>query len=395
MRRTTLFLALCLLTGCQNTRETDVPDKRTPEKVHERNPGGITRDLVCAAVSPDGKRVVTGDSDGYVTLWDAGVEQPAVAPGSEFEKGLWSTRIVERDHGNQNGPLAVAFDDSGKLVFAVNRDGLVLALDRATGNKLRSFMVAEHQKDESSGKAHADLSVALFLPGGKRLVTSHNLSLKVWDLATGNCDKVIPLGERHSSADLIAAHPSGGRVLMRQRGCDNQKNRNYEEVVEWDLSTGRATPLVGGDRTERFRQGGYLAHGQKLWCIDEDGLATWDLTSRKKTKQPGLANDPVWIAFSPDGRRLAAVESGARHRRTTLHDPASGRAVEQKAQRELPAGHLQFFPDGRRLLVFGGRENAPERSDCDNRVLLVWDCEKERLLTLAAPVGEREARDKK
>ena len=90
--------------------------------------------------------------------------------------------------------------------------------------------------------------------------------------------------------------------------------------------------------------------GQRIAVAAHDGLSLWSLQNDKPTQ---LWYQPhIWIsvAFSPDGRQLAASFGST----PGIHGVAIfDEAGENKAQWELPAAptDLAFAPDGRHLLT--------------------------------------------
>lgn len=174
---------------------------------------GFEQGVFAVAMSPDGRRLVTGGQDGSVRLWNVpaikagattrigidksnklsghGITVECLAysrDGKRFASGSWDNTAKLYDEtgkdiavlkGHNRGVMAMAFaPDSATLAtvsgdHASNVSGEVRLWDTADG-KERGFV----------GK-HADLAVGVAFAGdGKRLVTTgRDRVLRIWDIA--------------------------------------------------------------------------------------------------------------------------------------------------------------------------------------------------------------------
>jgi WD40 repeat protein/transcriptional regulator with XRE-family HTH domain len=111
-----------------------------------------------SALSPDGKRLVTGGESGATRVWDAstGQELFRLNPPSITTYG-------------------VAFSPDGKRVATADADHMARMWDAATGQEL--FTLQGHT---------STVTQVAFAPDGKRLMSASNdRTVKVWDVATG------------------------------------------------------------------------------------------------------------------------------------------------------------------------------------------------------------------
>ena len=407
------FGCLCLILLAAGCRQAPEPGPEVAPDPEGEPP--IIRQVLCAAVSADGRQILTAETGetwagvkhaAFVTLWDASVEQPAVPPAqpSADPPGvIWSASLAEQGEEDlaRTTLHGVAFDAAGRLVYAIGPTGRVWALDRATGRRVSSFLPGEVHDipREEPGGRHVDADSGLFLPGGKHFVSSNGERLEVWDLETGKSVRTINTAgteARGYTGELLAARPDGARVLARHAWHDSATR---ERLIEWDWRTGKITATLGGTNQERI-YAGYLPDRDGLWCwsLETHGLSFWDLrTGKEKAALPGLKGANARLAVAPDGARIAS-DNWDRERRlgqTRVHDPVSGQVVKPKTRRQPPEGNPLFFPDGRRLLIYGRPQGFWEKKErrrakaLDERRLLVWDCQTERLTTLASPRGMR------
>jgi len=152
------------------------------------------------AVSPDGKRIVSGSVDKTVKLWDA-------ATGAE----LMTLR------GHEGEINSVAFSQDGKRIVSGSEDKTIKIWDAATGTELRTL------------RGHSDnvWSVA-FSQDGKRIVSgSGDRTIKIWDAAIG--EELITLRGHRNWVIPVAFSPDGKRII-------SGSGDNTFKV--WDSATG-------------------------------------------------------------------------------------------------------------------------------------------------------------
>ena len=123
------------------------------------DPGGAGVNDI--ALSPDGKIVAVGDSDGDVYLWEA------------TDGGLSRTDTLQAAIGG--GINGVAFSPDGKIVAAGDSGGSIRLWDVATGRSIGSPL--------NAGPA---VNAVAFSPDGKIVAAGDSGgSIRLWDVATG------------------------------------------------------------------------------------------------------------------------------------------------------------------------------------------------------------------
>jgi WD40 repeat protein len=206
------------------------------------------------------------------------------------------------------------------------------------------------RKELFSFKGHtAALRSVAFSPDGDRLVsTANDNTVRIWDLKTGSWGQE---GTTLVGSPLAAVifSPDGRYVSA----CSDKL------VQVWDLHSHSPMPVFRLDgHTASVVCAAFSLDGQHLASGSFDGeVKVWDFASaREKTTLP-LGGRVYSLAFSPDGRRLAAVSAGG---------PAGCVLkiwdLQTRESFALPgqAISLAFSRDGRKLV--GGGED-----------IIVWD----------------------
>ncbi len=351
------------------------------------------------ALSPDGRTLATGSSDG-VELWDvetgtqraamsmAGGIEAAVAFSpdgrtlaagewwSDFTVQLWDVETATRiatfaDHKDRVN--SVSFSPDGSTVASASHDHTVRLWDVATKSIVNTFegheswvfsvdfspdgaLLASASNniklwEVGTGKATTfsprDVSTALsgsvaFAPDGRTLATGSEGGVAIWEVATGNA---VTLASGHGGSGAVALSPDGTRLAAAA---------NYDEIHLWDVATGRVTATLRGhtgrlNSVEFSPDGATLASGAsdqtiKLWDVATGAeIATLETTGRR-----------AWVGavtFSWDGTMIA---SGHGNGTARVWDLATGEPVAT-----LEGGHVQAIgsvalsPDGSRLATGG------------------------------------------
>jgi WD40 repeat protein len=206
-------------------------------------------------------------------------------------------RVAPHNVQRIEGPLekemtAVAFSPDGKTLASVSTDKTVKLWNVATGKKLATL--PEHQGLVDS---------VAFTPDGKALVLGSGAKvIEIWSVA--NASAIANL-EGHTGNVRGLAFSPNGRILA---------TAGDRTIRLWDVATWQAiTTLEGhgmGARAIAFRPDGkVLASGgadgtARLWEAPE-----WKPRATIEMAKEGGKNKVLSLAFSPDLRKLAVVES--------------------------------------------------------------------------------------
>ncbi|MCX5831616.1 MAG: caspase family protein [Deltaproteobacteria bacterium] len=158
--------------------------------------------------SPDGKHVLTGDSEGQMDLWDTllgksvrravviekkFLDPPrnvwsvsfssdgeyALSGGQDNSVILWNAKNLTQikkfiGHTGMNGISSVVFSPDGKYALSAGSDSKVKIWDLASGTDWKVF--AGHTGMGASAK---------FSPDGKHVISAGDASIRIWNVSTG------------------------------------------------------------------------------------------------------------------------------------------------------------------------------------------------------------------
>jgi WD40 repeat protein len=302
--------------------------------------------------APDGKHLAT--ADGQAHLWEAGTPEPVAA----FEKLNWPA-------------VTVAFSPDGKRLAAFG------GTPGAWGVKVWDL---SENKEVFAAPTEFCGAIA-FLPGGKRLaLASSKTGLSICDLESGKSE-VSALGEFFTSAFT----PDGTRLVF---------SRQRNEVVIWDVAAGKqiATFRHGLAPTFAFRP-----DGKVVACIVNVGVTLFDATTGQEVASyAGFGAEGRVVAYSPDGQWLAAAAHTGGGGGTPIKGvvkawPTAARpAFLAVDHTDGSVNALAFSPDGRRLAAAHGGRDLVVRDGSDGRPLLRFKGHAETPRALAwSPDGKR------
>jgi WD40 repeat protein/class 3 adenylate cyclase/tRNA A-37 threonylcarbamoyl transferase component Bud32 len=353
------------------------------------------------ALTADGRSLLTASAEGELAWWDldrrqkrkpfeiaGGFHAFALSPdGLRVAIGLEDgiqlidvrTGAVRAARGAlASTPYSLLFSPDGETVVSTSRDGAVILWD------------ADALAPRETLRGHAgSVRMPAFSPDGETLYTSSDDgNVIAWDLA----------GNRRLKRPFTFAHNRGGQSLDRRPGTFSPDGRliavglNGGGIGLWDANslTRSGAPLLetgAGEVTAlAFSPDGRMLAAVTAPRLGYVGHATlWDVESRSLRWGPFyLGGIGIGVSFSADGTMLAT----ASWRGVMLWDVATGDALGYVGKLkpaplggsdENPADAVAFSPTAPLLAVARG-----PRAE-------VWDAERRALITtLETEAGEQE-----
>jgi WD40 repeat protein len=300
--------------------------------VHAWDPAGgkLLRRVPLAAnagrgftLTADGKALVVACADGSVRYVDptTGAEQRAL-------QGV--------DPNMVNG-LSLSAD--GETLVAIHASGAVVVWSAAAGT-------TRFKVQGAGGTA-----LAAVLPDGKHLVMAKpDHTLHLVDAVTGKDVRAFEMGA------ALPGSPALRQRVQRMAVSADGKLLAYggfdRTITLCSVETGKVVGRI--ENPSAVTQGLAFAPGGRLLALGcYPGARVYGVASGKELRHLDAAPPAscAFLAFSPDGKTLAAVSQDGALR---LWDVIEGRELNPPVGHARNVQHLVFLGDGKRLVSFGG-----------------------------------------
>jgi WD40 repeat protein len=314
----------------RNVRSWDVTSLQAaakPAPANEDSVGAVRKysghrgPIRSVAVSPDGKRVLTGAFNGELFLWDAD-----------------SGAIIKQFEGHQSTVACVAFAPDGRYAASaasMNNDPTVRLWDLQTLSPVRQFPL------------QVTRSIAFSRDGHWLAAGSGTQQFGVWDLKTSIGQVYKEGGQLHVPQIWgLAFLADNRRVLM---GCPDKTLRIWEitstamtEKTSWQ--TGHTAPVsciaVSPD-------------GKKALSGSHDGtVKVWNLQNNRLLRTIALGGGPIHaLAFTPDGHRALVGTVATQNAAVRIIDVDAGSVGRAFTDTGGTVESLAVAPNGRHAFL--------------------------------------------
>ncbi len=322
--------------------------------------------IVAVAFSPDGHYLATlSGREGVARVWDAGSLEPVTPP-------LRQAGIASSLRFSPDGRLIVTAGSSTALHELESRAWDLTGPAPGAGRSLSGRWYT------ADGRLVLSADSKTSYPPGK---TINEVSLQLVERASGKPATTLVPWEAGFVAVLQAALSADGRRLVTVLLPD-WSTPNVRTVRTWDF---RTNPPVVTDlkHTEPVAFVAVASDGQRTATVGgsdhfhPSAVWLWDLST--KEGKP-LAIDPnrntLFVAFSPDGRRLLSVQDGLVQLWNAASGAAKGRPLESPRPPDRKATSINWvsgrrmqpwgaFADGGRIVLVSVGESAVHRLDAE------------------------------
>jgi WD40 repeat protein len=286
--------------------------------------------VISFALSPDGKRVVSGGWDRTIKIWDLadGIELVTINLGDRnaYLDALYHGDVEGLRQARLSLAWSVAFSLDGKQIASGHASGEIKIWDVATGKQLKTL---EGHRDEVDSIA--------FSPDGKLMATVAS-EVKLWD--TTNWTELMSLSDPETGMESCVTFSQDGKRIASAGGWDGQ-------IKVWDTLTGQRIWSIRGYYYWAYSVS-FSPDGKLLASGGDNHVKLWDATTGSNVMTLRGHDATVYsVSFSPDGKYVA---SGGYDNMIRIWDIATGETVIILRGHEHIVEGVLFAPDGKHLV---------------------------------------------
>jgi WD40 repeat protein len=237
--------------------------------------------VISIALSPDGKRVVSGSWDGVVRLWD-----------------IDTCKVIKKWMGHGNGVGSVCWSRDGGRVLSGSQDGTVKQWEEGILKPIENILTSIETRYERVWAVVYSPDTTLIATGGldgPRTEKFFESSVKIWDAKTG---KLVVTLKGHTDAVRCLAWTKDGKTLI---------SGSYDfSIRTWNTTNWEQTAVL--EHTGFVFAIAISPNGHFLASVSGDKTARlWNLENAQLISSPGIqhAEQVNCVSFSADGKRLA------------------------------------------------------------------------------------------
>jgi len=289
---------------------------------------GNSSPVYALAVSPDGKRVLSGSSGSMLSHWDVSTGRLI----NTFEKLLFTDeKLLTDDTYWMEWMDSIAFLPNGKLALSVRKnhrgETLIALWEVSSGRVIRTLReVVETVALSPDGKLMLSnyygkdfmklwdmslvreietfLETVAFSPDGKLALSgSGDGTIKLWQVSSGRELKTFQGHSDNSQIDAVAFSPDGKLAL----------SGSMDGTLKlWEVSSGREIRTCKGHSSGinavAFSPDGKLA----LSGSGDSTTRLWSIQTGKEVAQMVAFDNGEWVTITPEGYYNASL-NGAKH----------------------------------------------------------------------------------
>jgi len=326
------------------------------------------------AFSPDGKSLISGNTDGTITVWDAEtgtevrtlkghekrIRSLVLSPdGKRIASGSGDGTIKIWHINNGLELITIQTNKGGIRSIAFNPDGTQIV---SSGYGKKPIQVWDANNGENVLTIQGDdnwVNQIALSPDGSRIIAGSIGKLIQWDAATGEKIGVLELEQKNFSAYCISYSPEGTRVAV---GC------LHGRIMVLDIVNGSEVMCIEGSGRGRdlVTAIAFSPDGRRVIAGGKDQIIKiLDAeTGDRISTLIGHRQDIIDLAYSKDGKRIASASVSGQIK---IWDP------EKDRERTVLKGHdkwvkdMVFAPDGKQLI-----------SASEDGTIKVWDVSEAR-----------------
>jgi WD40 repeat protein len=274
--------------------------------------------IYTTAFSPDLKWLVTGSEDGIIRLlstdnWQEKFVEVKAHSKCQITALAWSSDINKIVSGDENGQLTIW--DFNQLQGNILRSQLQ---PQSHDDRIRAIAFSPNGKYIASGGTSKEIkiwnvesSILIELPGHENTIRAIAWNSDGTRIATGSRDNTIKIWDLESKVPLkIFNHGSWIRALLWSdniivsAGDDNK-------IKIWDVKTETGNPQVLGEHEDIIRTIAFNPDRRKIVSgSDDTTLKTWDISKWECIRTHIGHKDSIkTVAWSPDGEKLYSSSS--------------------------------------------------------------------------------------
>ncbi len=316
---------------------------------------GHTKSVSSVAVTPDGKRAVSGSFDATCIVWDletgealktlsglshinGWVHSIAITPDGKRAVSasydstctLWNLetgKALRTLSGHKNSVNSVAVTLDGKKAVSASLDNTCILWDLETGKALKTL----------AGHFLPVNSVAVTLDGRKAVSASNDKTCIVWDLETGNALKTLS-----GHANFVYS------VTVTLDGKKAVSASQDKTCIVWDLETGNALKTLS-EYTDSITFVAVTADGKKAVTASGDKTSiVWDLETGKAIKTLSGLNEGIEsVAVTPDGNKAVSTSDD----KIFILDLETGKALKTLSGHTASVRSMAVTPNGNTAIL--------------------------------------------